>query len=147
MHFEQSHVGICVSDMERALHFYREGLGFADGPSFAIDYAISEMTGDVHLTSHFLHSGELRIELLHFTQPAAFGKPSISRNQLGLTHLSFSVEDIDAAAQRAVRHGGTIIEGTRSTPENGVHIIFLADPDGTRIELMKHPADVSWPWY
>jgi len=31
MHFEQSHIGICVSDMERALRFYRQGLGFAKG--------------------------------------------------------------------------------------------------------------------
>jgi len=147
MRFEQSHIGICVSDMERSLRFYRDGLEFEDGPTFPIDYAISEMTGEVHLTSHFLHSGDLRIELLHFAQPSAFGEPSMRRNQIGLTHLSFSVDDLDGAAAQAVAHGGTIVEGTRSTPEGRVHIIFLADPDGTRIELMQHPAGVVWPWY
>ena len=101
----------------------------------------------MRLTSRFLHSGDLRIELLAFATPAAFGTPSARRNQLGLTHLSFSVDDVDAAAERLVRHGGTIIEGTRSMPEGRVHIIFLADPDGTRIELMKHPEGVTWPWY
>ena len=103
--------------------------------------------GDVRLTSKFLHSGDLRIELLAFATPTAFGKPSASRNQLGLTHLSFSVDDLDAATERLVRHGGKVIEGTRSTPEGRIHIIFLADPDGTRIELMKQPKGVTWPWY
>ena len=147
MKFEQSHIGICVSDLERSLTFYRDGLGFQEGPTFEIDYPIAEMSGDVRLISKFLHSGDLRIELLAFKAPAPFGKPSASRNQLGLTHLSFSVDDLDAAADRLVRFGGTIIEGTRSTPENAIHIIFLADPDGTRIELMKHAAGFKWPWY
>ena len=147
MKFEQSHIGICVSDLERSLTFYRDGLGFEEGPVFEIDYPIAEMSGDVRLISKFLHSGDLRIELLAFKTPAPFGKPSASRNQLGLTHLSFSVDDIDEATVRLVRFGGTVIESTRSTPENAIHIIFLADPDGTRIELMKHAPGVKWPWY
>lgn len=147
MQFAQSHIGLCVSDLERSLVFYRDGLGFEEGPGFEIDYPISEMSGDVRLTSQFLHSGDLRVELLHFDRPTAFGVPSASRNQLGLTHFSFSVDDIDAAAAHLVRHGGTIVEGTRSTPADRVHIIFLADPDGTRVELMRHPEGTTWPWY
>ena len=147
MRIEQSHLGICVSDLERSVRFYRDGLGFEEGPSFAIDYPISEMSGDVHLTSKFLHSGDLRIELLAFRSPAAFGTPSAHRNQRGLTHLSFSVDDLDGVAAQAVAHGGTIIPGTRSTPEGRIHIIFLADPDGTRIELMRHAPGQKWPWY
>ena len=147
MRLEQSHIGICVSDLEASLAFYRDWLGFEAGPDFDIDYPISEMSGDVRLTSKFLHSGDLRIELLAFAMPTAFGRPSASRNQLGLTHLSFSVDDLDAATERLVRHGGKVIEGTRSTPEGRIHIIFLADPDGTRIELMKQPEGVTWPWY
>jgi hypothetical protein len=38
--FEQSHLGICVSNLERSLTFYRDGLGFQDGPSFEINYPI-----------------------------------------------------------------------------------------------------------
>ena len=147
MRFEQSHIGICVSNLEKSLAFYREGLGFEEGPEFDIDYPISEMSGEVRLASKFLRCGDLRIELLAFATPSAFGTPSARRNQLGLTHLSFSVDDIDAAAEHLVRHGGTIIEGTRSTPEGRIHIIFLADPDGTRIELMKQPEDMTWPWH
>ena len=38
MRFEQSHIGICVSDLEKSLAFYRDGLGFEEGPEFDIDY-------------------------------------------------------------------------------------------------------------
>ena len=34
MRFEQSHIGICVSDLEKSLAFYRDGLGFEDGADF-----------------------------------------------------------------------------------------------------------------
>jgi hypothetical protein len=71
--FEQSHLGICVSNLERSLTFYRDGLGFQDGPSFEINYPISEMSGDVRLISKFLHSGDLRIELLAFKMPTPTG--------------------------------------------------------------------------
>lgn len=145
--FRQSHIGLCVSDLGVALRFYRDGLGCEDGPYFNIDHPISEMSGDVRLVSKFVRSGDLRIELLAFAAPTATGVPSSKRNELGLTHLSFKVEDIDIAAARLVAHGGTVIEGTRSCPEGGVHIIFVADPDGTRVELMAFPPDYRWPWH
>ena len=56
MKFEQSHIGICVSDLERSLTFYRDGLGFEEGPRFDLDYPIAEMSGDVRLISKFLSS-------------------------------------------------------------------------------------------
>lgn len=56
------------------------------------------------------------------------------RNQLGLTHLSFLVDDVDVAACRLVELGGEILPLTRQRP--GIDLVFLADPDGTRVELM-----------
>jgi len=145
--FTQSHLGVCVTDMERSLRFYRDGLGCAVGPRYEIDTPISETSGDVRLVSQFVHNGDMRIELLAFASPKPIGTPSSKRYQLGLTHLSFVVDDIDTAAAHLVAHGGTIVEGTRSVQEGKVHIIFIADPDGTRIELMVMPAGHRWPWY
>ncbi len=56
------------------------------------------------------------------------------------------VEDVDAAAAELERCGGTIIEGTRSGQDDpaNVQIIFLADPDGTRVELMRLAAGQAW---
>ncbi|HXA34670.1 MAG TPA: VOC family protein [Acidimicrobiales bacterium] len=134
-----SHVGICVSDLGRSLRFYCDGLGFERGESIPIDAtfgAALEVPGDLSLTSQFIRRDGLAIELLHYVTPAPTGRPSEHRNQLGLTHLSFYVDDVDATATALVAAGGTSIESTRTT-SGGIDLLFLRDPDGVRVELMK----------
>ena len=144
--YAPSHIGLCVSDLERSLRFYVEGLGFEPFARFELERDIAEVDPPVKLTSCFIQKGGLRIELLHYASPGAFGHPSTRRNQLGLTHLSFVVEDVDAAAADLVRHGGTVIDGTRNGLQDpdAVQIIFLADPDGTRVELMRLARGQDW---
>ncbi len=142
---EPSHLGLCVSDLDASRRFYCNGLGFtaSDGLELSsrdltgLDGSL-EVTGPATITSQFITLGDLKIELLGFRQPAPQGAPARHRNQLGLTHLSFFVDDVDAAAARLTEFGGTIVEGTRSNP--GIDIVFLADPDGVRVELMGRPA-------
>jgi lactoylglutathione lyase len=134
-----SHLGICVTDLDKSLTFYCDGLGFERGESFPIDAtfgAALEVPGDLALTSQFIRREGVAIELLHYTTPAPTGEPSQRRNQVGLTHLSFYVEDVDTTATLLVAAGGTVIESTRTTNE-GIDLLFLHDPDGVRIELMK----------
>lgn len=136
-----SHVGICVSDMERAIRFYCDGLGFERAERYdlssegmaGLDRTL-EVDGPVKLASQMVVSGFMKVELLHFDSPPANGRPSASRGLLGLTHLSFHVDGVDEAAARLVAHGGTVLERTRS--DVGIVLLFVADPDGTRIELM-----------
>jgi catechol 2,3-dioxygenase-like lactoylglutathione lyase family enzyme len=141
-----SHLGLCVGDLERSRRFYVEGLGFTEYARFEIDRPIAEVDPPCHLTSFFVEKDGLRIELLDFRSPAAFGTPSTRRNQLGLTHLSFVVDDVDAAAAELVGYGGRIVDGTRSGQDDpaGVQIVFLEDPDGTRVELMRLAEGQAW---
>jgi lactoylglutathione lyase len=134
-----SHIGICVSDLGRSLRFYCGGLGFSPAEAHAIGNEFAdtlEVPRDVVLTSQFIRREGLSIELLHYASPGTYGRPAESRNQLGITHLSFWVDDLEAAEQRLVESGGRVIEGTRTKGE-GIRILFLADPDGTRVELMQ----------
>ncbi|HEY1466144.1 MAG TPA: VOC family protein, partial [Acidimicrobiales bacterium] len=71
-----------------------------------------------------------------YVTPAPTGRPSEHRNQLGLTHLSFYVDDVDATATALVAAGGAVIGSTRTTSE-GIDLLFLRDPDGVRVELMR----------
>jgi predicted enzyme related to lactoylglutathione lyase len=43
---------------------------------------------------------------------------------------------MEAAERRLVEAGGRVIESTRTQGE-GIRLLFLADPDGTRVELMQ----------
>ena len=99
------------------------------------------MQGPVKLVSQFIRSGGMGIELLFFASPTPSGTPSATRGQIGITHLSFYVDDVDVAVAKLVECGGTLLENTRSNP--GVDLVFLADPDGTRVELMKAASGVE----
>jgi catechol 2,3-dioxygenase-like lactoylglutathione lyase family enzyme len=138
-----SHVGICVTDLDRSLRFYCEGLGFEAAEGFDLDDTMMpgladalEVESPTSLRSQMITKGELKIELLAYERPEVVGSPSASRGQLGLTHLNFIVDDIEVEADRLVGLGGTVLPSTRVSA--GVEILFLADPDGTRVELMKY---------
>jgi lactoylglutathione lyase len=142
-----SHIGVCVSDLDRSLRFYCEGLGFEHIATHDLDgtYADAlEVPGVVAFKSVFLAKGPMSIELLAYGDPGPEGTPSSRRNLLGLTHLSFWVSDVDAIAAALVAAGGTIVESTRTKSTDaggsGTSLMFCADPDGTRVELMQRPA-------
>jgi glyoxylase I family protein len=142
--FSYSHSGICVRDLERSLRFWCDGLGFEKAEVFPVgaDFGPSlEVDGEVAVTSQFIRKGPIAIELLDYQSPGVFGSPSTNRNQLGLTHLSFVVDDVEAAAAHLVACGGTVLEDTwfgKGDPTT-IQILFLADPDGVRVELMRYP--------
>ena len=139
-----SHFGLCVSDLERAMRFYCDGLGFEPTITYEVggDFADTlEVPGDIALVSQFIARDGVSIELLHYTKGSVVGTPSAARNQLGLTHLSLSVSDVDEVAAKLVACGGTVLEATRTkidNPDGSVNdFVFVADPDGVRVELMK----------
>src|SRR5439155_7981376 len=109
-----SHIGLCIPDLERSRRFYVEGLGFTEFARFELDRPIAEVDSPCSLTSFFVEKDGLRVELLEFRSPSVFGTPSTCRNQLGLTHLSFVVDDVDSAAAELERYARRIVERTRS---------------------------------
>ena len=139
---EPSHLGICVSNLAQSLRFYCVGLGFEAAEAYELDSTQAEgldraleVPGPVKIVSQFISRGGLKIELLLFRSPTPEGEPSARRDRLGMTHLSFHVDDVDATAKRLEQYGGTILPTTRSNP--GLELVFLTDPDGVRVELMQ----------
>jgi catechol 2,3-dioxygenase-like lactoylglutathione lyase family enzyme len=137
-----SHFGICVSDLERSVRFYCDALGFERAESHSIGNAFASLMdlAEVAVTSQFIRKGTATIELLGFDEPTAFGDGERRPlNQLGLTHLSFRVDDLEVAATRVVALGGTVVDASRTTIALGpssLEFVYCTDPDGVRIELM-----------
>lgn len=139
-----SHVGVCVSDLDRSIRFYCEGLGFERAESFTVGdefAALMEMDG-VALTSQFLRRDGHAIELLSFGHPEPQGdRTRRPVNTFGLTHLSFRVDDVAEAAAKVEELGGTVHTDTRTTMADGaLDFVYCSDPDGTRVELMRIPS-------
>ena len=140
-----SHIGLCVSDLDRAMRFYCDGLGCQPAERYELDDAslpgladALEVQRPAIVVSQMITHGALRIELLGWKAPTPIGAPSQTRMQMGLTHLSFFVDDIDVSIERLVQFGGTLLPTTRQSP--GIDLVFLSDPDGTRVELMSAPS-------
>lgn len=142
-----SHIGVCVSDMERAKRFYREGLGFSEGIAMTNGDDLCHFVGvpgPMEMISQFMTLGGLNLELLAFPSPGLAAAATVPRamNQVGMTHLSFYVSDVDETAKKLESLGGYILHQTRNDNDDfagqsiSVSALFCTDPDGTRIELM-----------
>jgi len=152
-----SHVGVCVSDLERSTTFYREVLGFRE--LFTMEMgdeltATMEVGGEgaepIRFESRMLARGDARIELLHWIEPVADGERTRRpMTQYGLTHLCFRADGVDELLEVAEKAGGAAHPATRSVlpgmGEGGgdVMVLYLTDPDGVRVELMAGSPDLS----
>jgi catechol 2,3-dioxygenase-like lactoylglutathione lyase family enzyme len=141
-----SHFGICVSDLDRSLRFYCDGLGFEQVASHQVGAefdALMEVEA-VEVESRMISRDGITIELLGFVSPDVTGDGSRRpMNQLGLTHLSFRVDDVEEVASTIEEVGGTVVRSTRTTLDLGeirLDFLYCTDPDGVRIELMDLPS-------
>lgn len=113
------HVGIMVSDMDRALDFYTRVLGLtlrSRRPFKTLELA-------------FLTIGEAEIELIagedHLTGDAQ------------VNHLAFSVPDLDAAIAE-VRAADALVAFTDVVDLwPGARCVFFRGPDGERLEFVE----------
>jgi catechol 2,3-dioxygenase-like lactoylglutathione lyase family enzyme len=141
-----SHFGICVSDLDRAIRFYCDGLGFQEGAGIELADQLGHVMGlkDFALQTRMLSLNGATIELLHFSRSRdpVIASELRRMNHTGLTHLALSVDDVDAVARSAVAHGGMVFPGTRAvfeSPDGPIKLLYCADPDHTRIELINYP--------
>lgn len=146
-----SHVGVCCSDLERSTRFYTEVLGFRQ--LFTVELG-SEVAATMEVEGRFLSRmlarDELRLELLQWVEPEpATGGTRQPMTRPGLTHLAFRVDSVDELWEVAARAGGAAHPETLSrllgAGEGGrdAELVYLSDPDGTRIELMAGVPDLS----
>ena len=141
-----AHVGITVSDMERAVHFYRDVLGLkvVGDVTFAGEEAdaLTQEKG-TQLHAVYLRSVEelkgAPIELLHFISPVAEGKPYAGIKNPGITEVAFWVKDIEKIYADLKAHGVPFYSAPQLFDLDGykVKAVYFRDPDGTTLELLQ----------
>jgi lactoylglutathione lyase len=131
-----NHTGHVVTDLERSKRFYQEVFGFQFwyeiSPPDVPTAQLTMLIPPLGLTASYLTLDGFVLELMHYSAPGALApfRPR-TMNEPGLTHLSISVEDVRAAADKAVECGGRLIE------ESDVGAaLLIRDPDGQLIELL-----------
>jgi catechol 2,3-dioxygenase-like lactoylglutathione lyase family enzyme len=131
------HVGITVQDLDRAVEFYREVLGFGEldrfsvsGPEFAAAVNVEGATG----TFAHLDAGGTRLELIEY-EPEGERMPTEGVNRPGATHLGLSVGDVEEFYESLPDTVETVSEPR--TTESGSTILFVRDPEGNLVELVE----------
>lgn len=140
-----THLGICVSDLERSVAFYRDVFGFVEVGRLEPDAASTSQILEIDCTLRavYLERDGWRIELLYYPTPGHIGSNEArAMNQLGMTHLSFRVEGIDGILAKLEAAGGRVLEGSVLAIRDGSSKALMAvDPDGTRLEIIDAPGD------
>jgi methylmalonyl-CoA/ethylmalonyl-CoA epimerase len=111
-----AHVGIAVRELEPAVTTWTK-LGF--------ELEGTELLESMHLRLAFLKAGDSLIELLEPTSPESTVARFIERRGEGIHHLSFHVQDIDAALEHAARAGYELIDRSARAGRHGTRIAFL----------------------
>jgi len=144
-----THIGICVSDMQRSLAFYRDLLGFRFEHELHVEGEPSDTLlrlRGVVLDAAYLARDGVRIELLRFASPPAPARRARAMHEHGLTHLSFRVADLDATLAALRTAGERVLDETIiRIPAVQAAACFIVDPDGQLIELVQSPGDPAAP--
>lgn len=126
------HVGLTVGDLEAMTDWYCAVFGLHVELEFALD--------GVDFRGVMLRSPEgHRIELLH--RPGSqtglqAANPVEAALTRGFGHVAFDVPDVDASYDALVAAGATDRMSPRPSPEPGVRMAYVADPEGNLIELL-----------
>lgn len=136
-----THVGLCVTDIERSTEFYCSALGFTKiGEMHVDDEASARLldVADLVLDLVYLERDGFRLELLAYPTVGTTGDSSPRQmNALGFTHLSFRVDDADTLAAAVVEHGGKLLPDRMVEFGGGNRGLMLTDPDGNLLELIE----------
>lgn len=125
------HVHLKVSDLDRAIAFYRDALGLELQQLYGDQAAFLSFDGyHHHLGLNTWHSA---------------GGPRPAAHATGLYHTAFLYPDRAALAQalRRALAAGVRLEGAA---DHGVsEAIYFSDPDGNGIEIYRDRAPEEWP--
>jgi catechol 2,3-dioxygenase len=125
------HVHLTVSDLDRAVSFYRDVLGFDITARYGPDAVFLSAGGYHHHIGLNVWAGR--------------GAPRPPAGTTGLYHFAilYPTRAALAAAVRRVLASGIRLDGAS---DHGVsEAIYLQDPDGNGVELYRDRPEAEWP--
>lgn len=144
-----SHIAMCVADLERSLHFYRDLLGLTvrlhttqpmarrPGAESAEMYQRQRQSRTV--ANVWFDDPETAQPFLVLTShpgEEVEGDP-IKLDQVGISHISFEVEDVRAYAEELIGRGVSLAGSLADfTDDQGrMRTFFVYDPDGILVQF------------
>jgi lactoylglutathione lyase len=131
-----NHVGLCVSDRARSRRFYESVLGFQFwweiDPPDGLTAKLVQLPEPLGVHATYLVRDGFVLELMNYAKRQVHTGSQRVMDQIGLTHISFSVSDLDGVLKKVEEFGGAVVEGTVTTA-----MAMIRDPDGQLLELLS----------
>ncbi|MFE9324926.1 VOC family protein [Nocardia sp. NPDC052278] len=124
-------ITLAVSDLERSLRFYRDGLGLSSPGIIGTEFVRDEQNPGGSVAMFTLDNG-LILSLYSRTDlamDAGIALERVTGSPMSLGFFADSREDVDRILEHAERAGGTIIRHPVTRPW-GIYAGYFADPDG-----------------
>lgn len=128
------HVGVNVTDLDAAEVWYCTAFGLR--PELRL--RVEPIDLDIAMLIHDEHGH--RVELLHrpgLADTPRAADPAAAALLPGFSHVAFDLPDLDRQHARLVAHGAREVMAPGPSPEPGVRMSYLADPDGNLVELVE----------
>ena len=137
-----SHIAVCVRDMDKSLAFYRDILGMKIAKDEIEDTSTGGLTHtykhhrNTRRTVHIGWGGEPFLMMTSHPDDQADGEP-IKLDQVGVSHLSFTVKNLRSLADELIAKGVEIAGGIEAfaDAEGNVRTFFAFDPDGILVQF------------
>jgi uncharacterized protein len=131
-------VTLAVSDLRRALAFYRDGLGLASEGIVGEEFVGDEKNAGGTAAMFKLVGGGLLMLYPDLAKDADITATAPTTGGFSLGQLVPERGDVDAILARAVAAGGTVSAPPRERPW-GIYSGYFHDPDGHLWEIIWNP--------
>lgn len=145
-----NHIGVSVPDLDEALRWYREVLGFTvltppvemDSTDGRLGAALAEMLGPRvrrFRMAHMTTGNGVGLQMFEFLEPRQEAPAdAMAYWQTGFFHICVTDSDIDGLAARIAEHGGRRSQVWRQIPGQPYAASYCTDPFGNVIEINSH---------
>lgn len=135
------HVGVTVSDLDRATDFFvglgleLEGRGFVEGEFIDTVCGIPGARCEVVMLRP--PGGGTGLELASFVRPDhTAGSPGAMANELGLRNVCFEVDDVNEVVERLAADGYGLVGGV-GDHEDTWRMAYVRGPDGIVVSVTQ----------
>lgn len=155
---KMSHIGIMVSDMDKAIEFYTKALGLKivmgkssvqEEKETAIGRMCIAVFGEGFEgfnIAHLVTTDGIGFELFEMKNREDSHKVDFSK--IGLFHFSLQTDDFEGVMKRVEEFGGKVrMDIMRYHPEDDTkpaQMVYLEDPFGTLFELYSHTYEETY---
>ena len=122
----QLRVALTTSDYNRLVRFYCDGLGLEPAALWHNEQGQAML----------LDMGRATLELFDEEQAATIDRIEAGQRVSGPVRLALQVPDLDAALERLLAHGATLVHPPVVTPW-GDRNVRVQDPDGMQVTLFQ----------